>query len=78
MPIMTSKRKLLYRLLVIVAGLFISSCTPVKPWERGTLAKSYMSLYTNPEQRIFQNHNYSSREATTGGGSAKGGGCGCN
>ncbi len=75
---MNIKNLALYFLWVIGFGLSISSCTPVKPWERGTLAKSYMSLYTNPEQRIFQNHNYSSREATTGGGSAKGGGCGCN
>jgi hypothetical protein len=59
-------------------SLALSACSPVQPWERGTLAKSYMALESSSEQNILRKHIYSSREASSGSGSSKGGGCGCN
>jgi Domain of unknown function (DUF4266) len=70
--------KILRFILLYFIGLSISGCSPVQPWERGTLAKPFMSLNPTPERSLFEGHIYSSREASTGGGSAKGGGCGCN
>jgi uncharacterized membrane protein YgcG len=63
-------------LLILVSGC-LSACAPVKPWERGTLAKPQMALDPYPMQSTLRSHNYSSREAASGGGSAGGGGCGC-
>jgi hypothetical protein len=64
--------------LLVVASLWVSGCTGVQPWERGTLAEPQMALDPYPEQSMYREHNYISREASSGGGSAKGGGCGCN
>ena len=57
--------------------LFLSGCSSVSPWERGTLAKSHMSLEPAPLQNSLRTHQYGSREAASGGGAAGGGGCGC-
>lgn len=57
--------------------LTLSGCAPVAPWERGTLAKAHMALDPCPMQTIMRTHNYSSREAASGGHSSGGGGCGC-
>jgi hypothetical protein len=66
---------------IVLILIFINGCSikDVKPWEKGTLAKSSMkenggnSLVTK-----FVNHIYFSKEATKGGGGVAGGGCGCN
>lgn len=65
-------------LFTLFIGFCLCACTPVQPWERGTLAKAQMALDPHPATRLFHAHNYNSREASTGGGMAKGGGCGCN
>lgn len=66
------------RLLVLVlAGAAVTGCSPVAPWERGRLAKPQMATEPHPEQRAVLEHIYRSREAAAGGGSARGGGCGC-
>jgi hypothetical protein len=64
---------------VLLAGLGIalSGCTVVQPWERGNLAKPQMSAEPHPAQREALEHVYRSREATSRGASAQGGGCGC-
>jgi hypothetical protein len=64
--------------LLVTASVYVSGCAPVQPWERGTLAKPQMALDPYPAQSMYREHNYISREASTGGGSTKGGGCGCN
>lgn len=64
-------------LVVISLEIYLTGCTAVQPWERGTLAKPQMALDPYPEQSMYREHNYGSREASSGGGSAKGGGCGC-
>lgn len=57
--------------------LLLSGCSSVSPWERGTLAKSEMSLDTAPLQSSLRSHQYGSREAASGDGQSGGGGCGC-
>ena len=66
-----------YRPLIVVICCWITACVNVQPWERGILAKEQMALDPYPLQTQYREHNYGSREGSTGGGSAKGGGCGC-
>jgi hypothetical protein len=63
--------------LVLAMSIINNGCTPVRPWERGNLAKSQMSLEPNPMQSVAKGHIYSSREAAVSGNAAQGGGCGC-
>ena len=63
--------------LLFALGVCVSGCTPVAPWQRGTLAKPQMALNPYPMQNTFNTHIYGSREAATGSSSAGGGGCGC-
>jgi hypothetical protein len=50
----------------------------VKPWQREILAKPEMALNANPIDAAIDDHIYFSKEATSGGRSLGGGGCGCN
>ena len=50
----------------------------VQPWERDLLAEEAMLVDPNPVQSAFDDHIYFSIEATSGGRSFGGGGCGCN
>ena len=54
------------------------SISEVKPWERGTLARSDMQMITDTMEQNIDEHIYFSKEASTGGVSVQGGGCGCN
>jgi hypothetical protein len=63
----------------LLAALLLSSgCTAVKPWERGNLASDVMSWQGDPLKASLDNHVYFSKEGSSGGGQAAGGGCGCN
>jgi hypothetical protein len=50
----------------------------VRPWERGRLAERTMRLDADPLDLQFDDHIYFSKEASSGGRSFGGGGCGCN
>lgn len=66
--------------LALLSLCLASACLPgcaVAPWERGTLAKPHMALDSSPVQSSLRSHQYGSREASSGGGGAVGGGCGC-
>jgi len=69
-------------LLLIIVGilLLISGCAvqSVQPWERDILAEKKMQPVPDPVQSAFDEHIYFSKEASSGGGSVGGGGCGCN
>ena len=66
-------------IVVLVAGQgLLAGCTPVAAWERGTLAKQEMALDADPLGSALDSHVYFSKEASSGGNSASGGGCGCN
>ncbi|WNC70378.1 DUF4266 domain-containing protein [Thalassotalea psychrophila] len=50
----------------------------VEPWERDLLAKRQMALTSSPIDASLDDHIYFSKEASSGGRSFAGGGCGCN
>jgi hypothetical protein len=67
--------------LCCVAGAaLVSGCSSlgVKPWQRDVLAREEMRLDANPLDAAIDDHMYFSKEASSGGRSFAGGGCGCN
>jgi hypothetical protein len=66
--------------VLIFALVTLTGCSDlgVKPWERDLLAKPEMQLITDPVDAGLDDHIYFSKEATSGGRSFGGGGCGCN
>jgi len=58
----------------------VSGCASlgVEPWERDLLAKEEMALTSSPIDAALDDHIYFSKEASSGGKSFGGGGCGCN
>lgn len=60
--------------------LVLSGCSSmgVEPWERNILAKPEMALDSDPLTSALDDHIYFSKEASSGGRSFGGGGCGCN
>lgn len=65
---------------VLLAVLVSSGCTlqEVKPWQRGYLAKPEMGWSADGNSSAYREHVYFSKEASSGGASTGGGGCGCN
>lgn len=59
------------------AGVILT-ISDVKPWERGTLARDDMQVVNDALEQSVDEHIYFSKEASTGGMSVQGGGCGCN
>jgi hypothetical protein len=72
---MMQKRILLVAITVLAAGC---SSLGVKPWERNVLARADMQLNADPLDAAIDDHLYFSKEASSGGRSFAGGGCGCN
>lgn len=68
-------KKLIFIILSILA---LASCSNVKPWQKGNLAKKHMAFDTDPVESKFMQHTYTSKEGSTGGYGVAGGGCGCN
>ena len=68
------------RLVLIALITFLSGCSSlgVEPWERDILAKKQMALSASPIDAALDDHIYFSKEASSGGRSFGGGGCGCN
>jgi uncharacterized protein DUF4266 len=62
--------------LAIFSGA--GGCATVKPWDRDLLAKREMQFVTCPQLHAIDEHVYFSKEASLGGASLSGGGCGCN
>lgn len=73
------KRKALY-VSVLIALSQLGGCASlgVQPWERDLLAKDEMALGAEVIDLGLDDHIYFSKEATSGGRSFAGGGCGCN
>ena len=68
----------LVAVLLAMASLGLSGCAAVKPWERGVLAREDMAWQPDALEAARRSHIYFSKEASLLGGSAGGGGCGCN
>jgi hypothetical protein len=67
------------RILALVClSVFLASCQRVRPYERETLARPDMQLAAQSELTAGEEHGQAYREGSTGGGEARGGGCGCN
>lgn len=67
--------KYLTGLLVMVA---LCGCETVQPWERGILAKEEMQWQSDVMESRMRDQIHASKEASSGGTGAAGGGCGCN
>ena len=67
-------------LLLVGAALLATGCEiqPVKAWERGDLARAEMAWNPDATEAAYRDHVYFSKEASTGGATVGGGGCGCN
>ena len=65
-------------LLLALTPLALGACANVKPWERDVLAREEMAFEPLPVEAALRRHIYFSKEASLPGGSAGGGGCGCN
>ncbi|HZP10849.1 MAG TPA: DUF4266 domain-containing protein [Nevskiaceae bacterium] len=66
------------KILCSVLLLLLAGCATVQPWQRETLARPDMELVSDPLQASLDDHVYFSKEASSGGRSFGGGGCGCN
>jgi len=67
-------------LCLMIAAVITSGCNSlgVKPWQRDVLAREDMQLSSDPLDAAIDDHMYFSKEASSGGRSFAGGGCGCN
>jgi hypothetical protein len=65
---------------LLAGAALVSGCSSlgVKPWQRDVLAREEMRLDANPLDGAIDDHMYFSKEASSGGRSFAGGGCGCN
>ena len=75
----TIKQKLFYIVFPLVLFSLTACASNVKSWEKGTLADENMQLGggDGPTTKVNE-HTFTSKEATFGGGGIGGGGCGCN
>lgn len=66
--------------LLLMASLLavLTGCAEVKPWQRGDLSRPEMAASPDGLETQLKEHTYFSKEASSGGMSASGGGCGCN
>lgn len=64
--------------VTVTALALLAGCARVAPYERGTLARRDMELGENADLTAGEEHAEAYREGSSGGGAAKGGGCGCN
>jgi hypothetical protein len=69
-----------WQCVAIIAALAwtLSGCETVRPWERGTLARSEMQLDPNVLLTDLYEQVYYSKEASRTGTRPAGAGCGCN
>ncbi len=66
------------KLVALFVLLVVAGCQSVPSWERGVLARSDMQLEGSPTEALLNSQLYDSKEASAGGLSAAGAGCGCN
>jgi Domain of unknown function (DUF4266) len=66
--------------LIIGGAVLTGGCASlgVKPWQRDLLSRQDMQLNGNAIDDAIDDHLYFSKEASSGGRSFAGGGCGCN
>ena len=62
----------------LLLALALCGCETVQPWERGNLARDEMQWQGDVMDATLRAQQYASKEASSGGAGAAGGGCGCN
>ena len=64
----------------LLSCLWMAACASVdvQPWQKANLAKPEMAVDSAPLTSALDDHIYFSKEASSGGRSFAGGGCGCN
>jgi Domain of unknown function (DUF4266) len=79
-PPMRPTVRLLGALLGALALAAGAGCSTLgaKPWEHDLLAEHSMQVDSYPLETTIDDHIYFSKEASSGGRSFAGGGCGCN
>lgn len=79
-PPMRPEVRLLGALLGALAVAAGAGCTTLgaKPWDHDLLAERSMQVDSYPLETTIDDHIYFSKEASSGGRSFAGGGCGCN
>jgi hypothetical protein len=76
---MSARRRSIVLLLLAVTAMASGCATmKVKPWDRDLLAQKKMKFTPHPHEAAVDDHIYFSKEGSTGGMDAAGGGCGCN
>jgi hypothetical protein len=72
--------RMLGALFLAMAAAGSSGCSTLgaKPWEHDLLAEHAMQINSYPIEAAMDDHIYFSKEASSGGRSFAGGGCGCN
>ena len=73
-----NERRRLRTLVAVIICTGAAGCATVRPWDRDILAKPEMQFVTCAQLHAIDDHVYFSKEASMGGSSAAGGGCGCN
>ncbi|HTA91384.1 MAG TPA: DUF4266 domain-containing protein [Polyangiaceae bacterium] len=70
------------RLVLIAWGVLVAlasaGCATVRPEQRAILADPTMQFDVQSADQAALDHALDNRQGSTGGGSVKGGGCGCN
>ncbi|HEX3774329.1 MAG TPA: DUF4266 domain-containing protein [Polyangiaceae bacterium] len=64
-----------FGVLLVLAS---AGCATVRPEQRAVLADPTMQFDAQSADQAALDHALDNREGSTGGGSVKGGGCGCN
>jgi hypothetical protein len=74
------KVKNLFTIIGLASATLTAGCgtVGVKPWQRDVLSRADMRLDGNGLDDAIDDHLYFSKEASSGGRSFGGGGCGCN
>ena len=70
--------KLALVLLGVCCALASAGCATVRPEQRAILADPTMQFDAPSPEQSALDHALDNREGSTGGGSVRGGGCGCN
>lgn len=64
--------------VIVLSMLLLPACAEVKPWQKTVLSKPEMQFSARGHREQMSKHVYFSKEASDGGFSVSGGGCGCN
>lgn len=65
-------------LVLVMGAVAAAGCATVRPEQRSILAEPSMQFDEDPREAAATQHVHENREGSYGGGSVRGGGCGCN